>query len=203
MANGDERAAGEVLKALARHLNCLNEDNKSTRKRALETIKKETIDKGLSSVVLQEIFASLLKSLLKCLSDPMERCREIAIQMIGDFIRCVPQPEDSLPYLMPALSQRLGGKEILEPAEELRLSMLEVISLTVEVCGKQLAPYLDDMIKILQRTIIDPFPDVKRESCKCTISFARTVPGTSTRRDHCHSLPVPQTATCFDNVNVS
>lgn len=177
MATGDELAAGEILKGLARQLNCLNEDSKSTRKRALETIKKETIDKGLSSATLQEIFGCILKSLLKCLTDPMERCREIAIQMIGDFIRCVPQPEESLPYLMPAFSQRLGGKDILEPAEELRLSMVEVISLTVEVCGKRLAPYLDDMIKILQRTVVDPFPDVKRESCKCTISFARAIPG--------------------------
>uniref|UniRef100_UPI003AAF52D3 dynein axonemal assembly factor 5 n=1 Tax=Centroberyx gerrardi TaxID=166262 RepID=UPI003AAF52D3 len=176
MATGDERAAAEVLRGLARHLNCLNEDNKNTRKRALEAIKKETIDKGLSSGVLQEVFSCLLKSLLKCLSDPMERCRETAIVMIGEFIRCVPKPEESLPYLMPCLSQRLGGKEILEPAEELRLSVMEMLTLTVEVCGKQLAPYLDDMINILQRTIVDPFPDVKRESCKCTVRFAKCVP---------------------------
>ncbi|XP_071372525.1 dynein axonemal assembly factor 5-like [Centroberyx affinis] len=176
MASGDERAAAEVLRGLARHLNCLNEDNKTTRKRALEAIKKETIDKGLSSGVLQEVFSCLLKSLLKCLSDPMERCRETAIVMIGEFIRCVPKPEESLPYLMPCLSQRLGGKEILEPAEELRLSAMEMLTLTVEVCGKQLAPYLDDMVNILQRTIVDPFPDVKRESCKCTVRFAKCVP---------------------------
>ncbi|XP_071000414.1 dynein axonemal assembly factor 5-like, partial [Oncorhynchus clarkii lewisi] len=176
MAAGEERAASEVLRAIARHLNCLNEDSKTTRKRALEAIKRETIDKGLSSGVLQEVFTCLLKSLLKCLSDPMERCRETAIHMLGDFIRCVPQPEDSLPYLMPALTQRLGGKEILEPAEELRLSMVEVLTLTVEVCGRHLAPYLDDMMKILQRTIVDPFPDVKRESCKCTVHFAKSVP---------------------------
>ncbi|XP_045575837.1 dynein axonemal assembly factor 5 [Salmo salar] len=176
MAPGEERAASEVLRALARHLNCLNEDSKTTRKRALEAIRRETIDKGLSSGVLQEVFTCLLKSLLKCLSDPMERCRETAIHMLGDFIRCVPQPEDSLPYLMPALTQRLGGKEILEPAEELRLSMVEVLTLTVEVCGRHLAPYLDDMMKILQRTIVDPFPDVKRESCKCTVHFAKSVP---------------------------
>lgn len=174
---GDERAAAEVLRGLARHLNCLNEDSKATRKRALEAIKKETIDKGLSSGALQEIFACLLKSLLKCLSDPMERCRETAILMLGEFIRCVPQPQESLPYLMPCLAQRLGGKDILEPAEELRLAIMEVLTLTVEVCGKQLAPYLDDMIKILQRTIVDPFPDVKRESCKCTVNFAKSVPG--------------------------
>lgn len=177
MEVGEERAAADVLRALARHLNCLNEDSKSTRKRALDSIRKETFDKRLSSVALQEVFACLLKSLLKCLSDPMERCREAAVQMIADFIRNVPQPEESLPYLIPALSQRLGGNEILEPAEELRLAMLEMLTLVVEVCGSCLAPYLDDMIKILQQTIVDPFPDVKKESCKCTVNFAKSIPG--------------------------
>ncbi|GLD66175.1 dynein assembly factor 5, axonemal [Lates japonicus] len=176
MAAGDEHASSEVLRGLARHLNCLNEDNKATRKRALEQIKRETVDKGLSSSVLQEVFSALLKPLLKCLSDPMERCRETAIAVITEFIRCVPKPEESLPYLMPCLAQRLGEKEILEPAEELRLSAVEMLTLTVETCGKHLAPYLSEMINILQRTIVDPFPDVKRESCKCTVKFAKCVP---------------------------
>uniref|UniRef100_A0A3B4U6T4 Dynein axonemal assembly factor 5 n=1 Tax=Seriola dumerili TaxID=41447 RepID=A0A3B4U6T4_SERDU len=176
MAAGDEHAASEVLRGLARHLNCLNEDNKATRKRALEQIKRETVDKGLSSSVLQEVFSALLKPLLKCLTDPMERCRETTIAVISEFIRCVPKPEESLPYLMPCLAQRLGEKEILEPAEELRLSAVEMLTLTVEVCGKHLAPYLNEMINILQRTIVDPFPDVKRESCKCTLKFAKCVP---------------------------
>ncbi|XP_042361506.1 dynein axonemal assembly factor 5-like [Plectropomus leopardus] len=176
MAAGDEHAASEVLRGLNRHLNCLNEDNKATRKRALELIKRETIDKGLSSGVLQEVFSSLLKPLLKCLSDPMERCRETAITTITEFIRCVPKPEESLPYLMPCLAQRLGEKEILEPAEELRLSAVEMLTLTVDVCGKHLAPYLTEMINILQRTVVDPFPDVRRESCKCIVNFAKRVP---------------------------
>ncbi|KAJ7989332.1 hypothetical protein DPEC_G00303440 [Dallia pectoralis] len=194
MAATDERAASDVMKALARHLNCLNEDSKTTRRRALEAIKKDTIDKGLSGGVLQEIFNCLLKSLLKCLSDSMERCRETAIHMLGDFIRCVPHPEDSLPYLMPALAQRLGGKEILEPAEELRLSTVEVLTLTVEVCGsRHLAPYLDDMMKILQRTIVDPFPDVKRESCKCTVNFAKSIPEHFHMQAGCLVKPLMQT----------
>ncbi|KAL6102916.1 dnaaf5 [Pungitius sinensis] len=176
MAAGDEHAASEVLRGLARHLNCLNEDNKATRKRALELIKRETVDRGLSSSVLQEVFSALLKPLLKCLSDPTERCRETAIAMITEFIRCVPKPEESLPYLMPCLAHRLGEKELLEPAEELRLSAVEMLTLAVEVCGKHLAPYLTEIIHILQRTIVDPFPDVRRESCKCTINFAKCVP---------------------------
>ncbi|XP_047427103.1 dynein axonemal assembly factor 5-like isoform X1 [Mugil cephalus] len=176
IAAGDEHAASEVLRGLARHLNCLNEDNKATRKRALDSIRKETVDRGLSSSVLQEVFSALLKPLLKCLSDPMERCRETSIGMLTEFIRCVPKPEESLPYLMPCLAQRLGEKEILEPAEELRLMAVEMLTLAVEVCGKHLAPYLNEMISILQRTIVDPFPDVKRESCKCTVNFAKCVP---------------------------
>ena len=177
MAAGDEHAASEVLRGLARHLNCLNEDNKATRKRALELIKRETVDKKLSSSVLQEVFSAPLKPLLKCLSDPMERCRETAIATITEFIRCVPKPEESLPYLMPCLAERLGEKEIQEPAEELRLSAVEMLTLTVEVCGTQLAPYLTEMFNILQRTVVDPFPDVKRESCKCTVVFAKCLPG--------------------------
>ncbi|KAF3700181.1 Dynein assembly factor 5, axonemal [Channa argus] len=176
MVARDEHAASEILRGLARHLNCLNEDNKSTRKRALDQIKRETVDKGLPSSVLQDVFSALLKPILKCLSDPMERCRETAIVVITEFIRCVPKPEDYLPYIMPCLAQRLGEKEILEPAEELRLLTVETLTLIVEVCGKNLAPYLNEMIIILQRTIVDPFPDVKRESCKCTIKFAECVP---------------------------
>uniref|UniRef100_A0A672RML2 Dynein assembly factor 5, axonemal-like n=1 Tax=Sinocyclocheilus grahami TaxID=75366 RepID=A0A672RML2_SINGR len=177
----DERAAADVLKSLARHLNCLNDDNKSARRRALEAVKRETVEQRLSSGALQELFAGLLKALLKCLSDPAETCRYTAVQILTGFIRAVPRPEDALPYLMTALAQRLGGKEILEPAEELRLALMETLSLVLEeVCGRQLAPYLDDMIKILQRTITDPFPEVKKESCKCAISVAQSIP------DHFH-----------------
>ncbi|XP_069558910.1 dynein axonemal assembly factor 5-like isoform X2 [Brachyistius frenatus] len=96
--------------------------------------------------------------------------------MITEFIRCVPKPEESLPYLMPCLAQRFGEKEILEPTEELRLSAVEMLTLTVEVCGKHLAPYLNEMISILQTGIVDPFPDVKRESCRCALNFAKCVP---------------------------
>uniref|UniRef100_A0A3P8W8T4 Dynein axonemal assembly factor 5 n=1 Tax=Cynoglossus semilaevis TaxID=244447 RepID=A0A3P8W8T4_CYNSE len=176
MAAGDEYTAGEVLRGLARQLNFLNEDNKSKRKKSLQEIKKETVDKGLPSEVLQEVFSALLKPLIKCMSDSNDACREAAVELITCFIRCAPKPEEPLPYLMPCLAQRLGDKEIVEPSEELRLAAVEMLTLTVEVCGKHLAPYLTDMINILQRTIVDPFPDVRRESCKCTVKFANSIP---------------------------
>ncbi|KAE8579491.1 hypothetical protein XENTR_v10024068 [Xenopus tropicalis] len=175
-ADGEQRATSEVTQALARHLNCLNDENKMTRKRALAAIQKEAMNERLSSAVLQDVFLELLKPLLRCLSDPMEKCRELSVQIIVHCVSNVPRPEDSLPYLMPALSQRLGQQEVVEPSEELRLSMVELLSLVVEVCGKKLAPYLDEMIKIFQRTIVDPFPDVKKESCKCASNCAQCIP---------------------------
>ncbi|KAG8433049.1 hypothetical protein GDO86_017357 [Hymenochirus boettgeri] len=174
--DGEQRVASEVTQALARHLNCLNDDNKISRKRALTAIHKQATDLNLSSSVLQEVFLELLKPLLRCLSDPTEKCRELAIQTLEHGVRHLPRPEETLPYLMPALTQRLANPEVVEPAEELRLAMVQLLGLVVEVCGKKLSPYLDEMIRILQRTIVDPFPDVKKESCKCAISYAKCIP---------------------------
>lgn len=179
-ANGEQRAACEVSQALARHLNCLNDENKSSRKRALAAIQKEAEDRALSSGVLQEVFGELLKPLIKCLSDPMEKCRETAIQILTYCVSNVPRPEEALPYLVPAITQRLGTPEIVEPTEELRLALTQLLTLLVEVCGRKLAPYLEDMIRILQSTIVDPFPDVRKESCKCAADYARSIP------DHFH-----------------
>ncbi|KAK1164736.1 dynein assembly factor 5, axonemal-like [Acipenser oxyrinchus oxyrinchus] len=176
LAVGEKRVAAEIVQAVARHLNCLNDENKITRKKALESIRKETLHQKVSSLVLQEVFTILLKPLLKCLSDPMEKCRETAIQMISDFIRNTPEPQEALPYFITTVAQRLGSQDIVEPAEELRLALVEVLTLTVEVCGESLAPYLDDMVRILQRTIVDPFPDVKKESCKCAANYAKCIP---------------------------
>ncbi|XP_063284965.1 dynein axonemal assembly factor 5 [Pelobates fuscus] len=175
-ADGEQRAASEVFQAIARHLNCLNDDNKFTRRKALGAIQQEAQDKRLSSVALQEVFGELLKPLLRCLSDPMEKCRELATQIASHCVSNVPSPEEALPYLIPAITQRLGSPDIVEPTEELRLALTELLALLIEVCGRKLLPYLDDLIRILQRTITDPFPEVKKESCKCATSLAKCIP---------------------------
>uniref|UniRef100_A0A8C5QE17 Dynein axonemal assembly factor 5 n=1 Tax=Leptobrachium leishanense TaxID=445787 RepID=A0A8C5QE17_9ANUR len=174
--DGEQREASEVFQAVARHLNCLNDDSKFTRRKALVAIQQEAQNKRLSSGPLQEVFAELLRPLLRCLTDPMEKCRELAIQIISHCVGNVPRPEEALPYLIPAVTQRLGNPEIVEPSEELRLALAELLTLLVEVCGKKLVPYLDDMVRILQRTISDPFPEVKKESCKCASYYAQSIP---------------------------
>ena len=173
-----DQNSNAVLQGLARHINCLGEDNKMARRRALESIKKDTVERkpALSSSELKSLFSDLLKPLLKEFSDPMERCREISVDTVKKFLSLIPSPEDSLPYIMPVLVQRLGQPEIIEPSEELRLQVVELLKQIIESSGKKNSVYLDDIIRILQRTIIDPYPEVKKLSCHCASTLAKAVP---------------------------
>ena len=74
------------------------------------------------------------------------------------------QVTDFLPLLLPVLVSRLGSEEVTEPSEELRLQLLCLLSSLVQACACGMAPYLDDMILILQRTIVDPYPELKKVS---------------------------------------
>lgn len=69
-----------------------------------------------------------------------------------------------LPLLLPVLVSRLGSEEVTEPSEELRLQLLLLLSAVVKACAAGMAPYLDDMILILHRTIVDPYPELKKVS---------------------------------------
>jgi dynein assembly factor 5 len=117
----------------------------------------------------------LLKPLLKELSDPVEKCRELAIGIIAELCASM-HVTDFLPLLLPVLVSRLGSEEVTEPSEELRLQLLCLLSSLVQACACGMAPYLDDMILILQRTIVDPYPELKKESCHCVLHVATAVP---------------------------
>ena len=177
MAATDQNS-NAVLQGLARHINCLGEDNKMARRKALESIRKDTVDRKppLDPSELKSLFSELQKPLLKEFSDPMERCREISVDSVSKFLNIVPSPEDSLPYVIPVIVQRLGQPEIVEPSEEMRLQVVNLLKQIIESSGKKIAVYLDDVIRILQRTIIDPYPEVKKLSCSCASSVAKAVP---------------------------
>lgn len=72
--------------------------------------------------------------------------------------------------------QRLGQAEIIESSEEVRLQLCQLLVMLVNLCGKAIAPYLDDYVSILQRVIVDPYPEVRKESCRCASRVAKTIP---------------------------
>lgn len=56
----------------------------------------------------------------------------------------------------------LGTQEIVEHSEEIRLSLVALLTSIVTISASGIAPYLSDLITILQRTLIDPYPEVKK-----------------------------------------
>ncbi len=67
-------------------MNCLSDENRSTRKRALERLKKETIGRrpGYDPSQLQGVCEFLVKPLLRIFSDPVEKCRELSISLLTE-----------------------------------------------------------------------------------------------------------------------
>ncbi|KAL5019260.1 hypothetical protein ScPMuIL_004982 [Solemya velum] len=175
---GVDQNSNTVLQGIARHINCLGEQNRNVKKKALEDIRKETLNRTPRLEVddLQCVFNEIVKPLLKVLSDTVEKCRELAIVLILDFLKSLPNPDEYLSYVIPVLVQRLGQQEIVEPSEEIRLILIQLFSLLIQKSGKKLSVYLDDCIKILQRTIVDPYPEVKKESCICASNLSKAIP---------------------------
>ncbi len=83
---------------------------------------------------------------------------------LSSFLVEVSDVTSFLPLFLPVAVARLGTQEITEPSEELRLCLVTLLSAIVSRCGVDIGPYLNDMVVILMRTIIDPFPEVKKVS---------------------------------------
>ncbi len=180
MAGGDVQTVVEkVLQGLSRHLNCLSEENRNTRKRAIQGIGKGTLElnPSLEPEVLQCVLTEIIKPVLKLFSDPTEKCRELSILFLSNCMDKVSDVSEFLPMTMPVLVQRLGQHEVIEPSEELRLEMIQLLSKLVRLCQQKMSIYLDDVIRILQRGILDPYSEVKKESCRCSSLMARATKG--------------------------
>jgi len=173
----EEETYETVLKSLQRHINCLSDDNKAIRRRGLSGIEKETIKNQLGGTVLQSLSLHVLKPLLKCLADSSESNREFATELLALYIDALPSPEEVLHMIIPMLVQRLGQERITEPSEEQRLLILEKVLLPcLDLCGKKIHPYMSDVLEILKHTIVDPFAEVKKVSCKIASKLASAIP---------------------------
>ena len=78
------------------------------------------------------------------------------------FIPVVMDFSVALAYIMPVLVARLGQQDITEPSEELRLLMVTMMTSFTDMCTSKMAPYLNDTVTILQRTLVDPYHEVKK-----------------------------------------
>eukprot|EP00037_Helgoeca_nana_P016078 m.150830 g.150830 ORF g.150830 m.150830 type:complete len:843 (+) comp23328_c0_seq2:174-2702(+) len=168
--------AEEVLVGIRRDLNLLSDSSKMARKRAINTIRKNTLDAKLSAEVLTEVFEAVLKPMLKLFVDKVEKIREMTVQLLIDFVQVVVTINPSLPYLIPAIESRMGQNEIEEDSEEVRLLHVQLCNAIITKAGPTAGAYLDDLVRILCRTLVDPYPDVMKQSCIAVGALSRAAP---------------------------
>lgn len=66
--------------------------------------------------------------------------------------------------IMLVICAYVGTQEITETSEEIRLNLVTFLTSIVSQCAADISPYLSDLIIILQNTIVDPYPEVKKVS---------------------------------------
>jgi len=159
-----------------RNIVLLSDSNKITRQKALQSLCND-LKSSLSITDNDDQSrppSNIIESILKILSDPAEKNRDLALTYISMYITKYCTDENSidktLSLLILALVQRLGTNDIIEPSEEIRLKS---VSILFELCriypnGNKLCLYLNEWIIILKRTIIDPYPEVRKLSCELT-----------------------------------
>jgi dynein assembly factor 5 len=160
---------------ITKYCNALQSDEKKKRNKGLEELSKLLHDHVSELQVTEKV--TIYKNILRCFNDKSEACRELAVKVVTDIISSLEQEEDYFTYLMPALLQRIGGQEIVEPSEEVRLLEVSLLHCVINKYNPTLLPsYLDDIIQILVKTLVDPYPKIKRESCECAADLAETIP---------------------------
>ena len=72
------------IQKLQKDVNCLSDDNRTTRRQALEHLRKKTTlcSPALPNDIVDGLMQFMLTPLLKEFSDPVEKCRELAIRLI-------------------------------------------------------------------------------------------------------------------------
>ncbi|CAD5118941.1 DgyrCDS7616 [Dimorphilus gyrociliatus] len=169
-----DKTAKDILQNLGRSINLLSDPSRFNRKKAFEEIRKETVDRkeSLDSTVFDNVMSDIIRHVLKLFSDSVENLRENAISFTARTVERVSKPEEFMHLVIPVLLQRLGQQEIVEPSEELRLHLVKLIGKLLNITLTNLEIYVQDLIKILSRTVLDKFHEVKKESCKCCSKLA-------------------------------
>ena len=140
--NGDEF---DSTYAVMRHLNSLQDQNRLTRRRALEAIRRELFT-GEDVAPDRSVVEAIIRPLLRVFSDPVEKCRELAILTVSELFESTEQPSSFLQCVIPTLVQRLAQPEITEPSEELRLKLVELVHSVIYRGNVHVTPYLNDLV---------------------------------------------------------
>lgn len=161
---------------LQKSLNGLQSEDKRKRKSALDELRKLLFCSINRKPSFFDDHEDVLKAIIWCFGDQSEACRESAVTLLRDLLLEDVGLHVNLTLLVPVLSRRLGAIELIEPSEEVRCSLVELLNAVLKRVQKGILPFFNDIVQILVKTIVDPYPKIKRESCECVSALAFAIP---------------------------
>lgn len=187
----------DVIKVLQRDINSLKDENRGTRRRALQNIKKalqRSYSKFKKSKNCHILFYSYLcQPLLDTFSDAVENCRESAVEIVSDAIESDHvEPAAAATILLPKfaklLASRVAKLPYKETSEEVRLALVtllhQVLTISLSamnttdssVVRDSVSANLKTLSEILAALLTDKFAEVKKVCCKAVSSLCLIVP---------------------------
>lgn len=132
----------------------------------------------------------LLKILVGLVSDDVEKCREISLQILRKCVeKCDDISLDNLHSLVVSLCARLSELPYPEPAEEIRLLIVELLSMirkhatitngatnSAQLIDSNVSSIDETIVKMLVKALSDGFPSVKRTGAELMCDIAITSP---------------------------
>ena len=142
----------------------LNSRDKVCKKRALEKLMSH-LEKGNTNIRNFDDNAELLRTILKCLTDKYERCREISCEIVI-FLAAhqdnLVKPQ--LGFIFQIISRCLSMEEDYEPSEEVRIKFLTLLVSLYENFSPECEPFLEDTLLVLATSLDDKCPDIKKKA---------------------------------------
>jgi len=150
----------EVLNKYNRDINCLRDRDKNTRLNGLKRLHSQLPLESQEET--KQIFSLKLKApLLENLSDPTDRCKELAVSLLLTLFSNSQILEDDVPSVVQALYSRLGTEPSPETCEEVRLKEVELLKhITQKVV---VTPMLGEISDMLSKLAKDKFYEVKNK----------------------------------------
>ncbi|GBG80246.1 hypothetical protein CBR_g30611 [Chara braunii] len=173
------------VQSIQRDINCLTDQDRRTRFRALEKLSRRlTFDRGsaaseplpeLVTVVWVEV---VLPAVVRVIGDEVEKCRELAIRVIVDVSKCLSQVDATLAAIAPKIQTRIGCVPTIEPSEELRLQMVTLLGdeLLRKCSPGPIAEVAESIIKVLCQSLADPFHEIRKATCRAVAVLAQRAP---------------------------
>ncbi|XP_024382362.1 uncharacterized protein [Physcomitrium patens] len=186
-----EDVISAFLQTIQRTINCLSAEEAKIRRTAIERLhiyllKDDAAGSLPPADVLQWFYYGLqalwdghiLDRVMRCVCDPTEKCREVAIQLIREVAQSLTEVDFTLKEIVRVMALRMGQAPVLEDSEEIRLQLFSLLNdiLLPECEISSLQTIIDPLHRILTVTLYDNFHEVRKSACRVLVTTANRDP---------------------------